>query len=164
VTPGTKFGPYEILAPVGAGGMGEVYRARDCRLRREVALKVLPPEMQNDPARRARFEQEARAIGALNHPGIVTIHDIGNSDGTLFIVTELIDGQSLRQMIEQGPLPLRAALNIGIQVESSGSRIRPHRTSRPETRKYHGDARWPGQDPDFDWQKPMPRQPQRAIP
>src|SRR5208282_3225235 len=92
---GTKLGPYEIVAPLGAGGMGEVYRARDARLKRDVALKILPQAMAHDPARRQRFEQEARAVAALNHPNIVGIYDIGSEDGVLYIVTELVDGEPL---------------------------------------------------------------------
>jgi len=93
---GTKLGPHDILAPIGAGGMGEVYRARDTRLGRDVALKILPDRLANNPDRRAHFETEARAASALNHPGIVTIHDIGNVDGVAYMVTEFIDGASLR--------------------------------------------------------------------
>src|ERR1700679_2326798 len=89
---GTKFGPYEILAPIGAGGMGEVYRARDSRLNRDVALKILPADFAADPVRRRRFEQEARAVAALNHPNIVAIYDVGEN----FLVTELVEGQTLR--------------------------------------------------------------------
>src|SRR6266446_1021566 len=92
---GDKLGPYEILAPLGAGGMGEVYRARDTRLKREVALKILPKAMAHDSARRQRFEQEARAVAALNHPNIVAIYDIGSENGVLYIVTELVDGEPL---------------------------------------------------------------------
>src|SRR6266545_4950576 len=92
---GDKFGPYEILAPIGAGGMGEVYRARDTRLRREVAVKVLPVEVANDPSRCQRFELEARAVAALNHPNIVAIHDVGAENGVFYMVSELVDGESL---------------------------------------------------------------------
>src|ERR1700690_4469663 len=93
---GTKLGPYEIVALIGAGGMGEVYRARDSRLRRDVALKVLPAEVSRDPLRRQRFEREARAVAALNHPNIVAIYDVGEERGVSFIVTELVDGEPLR--------------------------------------------------------------------
>jgi serine/threonine protein kinase len=89
---GSKFGPYEIVAPLGAGGMGEVYRARDGRLGRDVALKILPEGVANDPSRRAHFEQEARAVAALNHPNIVAVYDVG--DG--YMVSELVDGETLR--------------------------------------------------------------------
>src|ERR1700742_945395 len=100
---GSRLGPYEILAPLGAGGMGEVYRARDTRLGREVALKVLPPGLSEDVSRRARFEQEARAVAALNHPNIVAVYDVG--DG--YIVSELVTGDTLTAMLEHGPLPVR---------------------------------------------------------
>src|SRR5882757_6248423 len=89
---GTHLGPYEIVAPLGAGGMGEVYRARDSRLGRDVALKILPVEVANDPSRRQRFELEARAVAALNHPNIVAIYDVGEG----YIVSELVDGEPLR--------------------------------------------------------------------
>jgi Tol biopolymer transport system component len=108
---GDRLGPYEILAPIGAGAMGEVYRARDARLRREVALKILPAEVAGDSARRQRFEQEARAVAALNHPNIVAIYDVGEKDGVLFLVTELVEGRNL-----QGPLPLEAALKAAAQI------------------------------------------------
>jgi len=110
---GDKLGPYEILSPISAGGMGEVYKARDTRLGRNVALKILPDRLANDPDRRARFETEARAASALNHPGIVTIHDIGNVDGVAYIVTEFIDGASLRQSRPEG---LRRQLDIAAQI------------------------------------------------
>src|SRR5690242_11763673 len=92
LNPGTRLGPYEIFAPLGAGGMGEVYRAHDIRLARDVALKILPSELAADPSRRARFEQEARAVAALNHPNIVAVYDVG--DG--YMVSELVDGETLR--------------------------------------------------------------------
>jgi len=101
---GTRLGPYEILAPLGAGGMGEVYRARDTRLKREVALKILPREFATDAVRRQRFESEARTVAALNHPNIIAIYDVGSEDGTPYIVSELIDGQPLlRQPTNTAP-------------------------------------------------------------
>jgi eukaryotic-like serine/threonine-protein kinase len=114
--PATRFGPYEIVGPLGAGGMGEVYRARDTRLGREVALKVLPAEVSGDPARRARFEQEARAAAALNHPNIVGTHDVGDQDGVFYIVSELVPGDTLSALIEQGPLPTKKLLDIAVQL------------------------------------------------
>ena len=93
---GTRLGPYEILASIGAGGMGKVYRARDTRLGRDVALKVLPSDAAGDPSLRKRFEMEARAIAALNHKNIVAVYDVGTADGVAYIVSELIDGDSLR--------------------------------------------------------------------
>ena len=108
---GTRFGPYEILTLIGAGGMGEVYRVRDTRLKREVALKILPEDVAGDTARRHRFEAEARAIAALNHPNIIAIHDVGEQNGALYIVTELIDGEPLR-----GAFSLRKVLDYAIQT------------------------------------------------
>ena len=96
LTPGARLGPYEIVSPAGAGGMGEVYRARDTRLDRTVALKVLPPDLTNDPAARQRFEREARAVAALSHPHICTLHDIGQQDGTDFLVMEYWTGRHSR--------------------------------------------------------------------
>src|ERR1700747_1279351 len=105
LTSGSKLGPYEILAPLGAGGMGEVYRARDTRLKREVAVKVLSAAMASDADRRKRFEQEARSASALNHSNIVTIYDIGATDETVYIAMELVDGRTLRELVHGGPLP-----------------------------------------------------------
>ncbi|MGO9254943.1 MAG: protein kinase domain-containing protein [Bryobacteraceae bacterium] len=93
LAPGTTLGPYEILAPLGAGGMGEVYRARDTRLARDVALKTLPAEFARDPSRRQRFAQEARAVAALNHPNIVAVYDVGAEGDIAYMVTELVDGE-----------------------------------------------------------------------
>src|SRR5512147_1485248 len=103
---GTRLGPYEVLAPLGAGGMGEVYRARDTRLGREVALKVLPESLAADRERLARFEQEARSASALNHPNIVTIHEIGRGGETTFVAMELVDGKTLRELVASGPMPV----------------------------------------------------------
>lgn len=113
---GTKLGPYEILSPLGAGGMGEVYRARDTRLARDVAIKVLPTAFASDAERLRRFEQEARAAGALNHPNVLTLYDIGTHDGTPFLVTEMLEGETLGERLRAGPLPLRKALEIAIQA------------------------------------------------
>jgi hypothetical protein len=113
---GTKLGPYEILTPLGAGGMGEVYRARDTRLGREVALKILPPSFTSDADRLRRFEQEARAVAALNHPNILAIHDIGEEGGAPFIVSELLEGTSLRSELEGGALSSRKAAEYAVQI------------------------------------------------
>ena len=113
---GTKLRPYEIVGAIGAGGMGEVYRARDTRLGREVAVKVLPASFASDPDRLRRFEQEARAVAALNHPNILAIHDIGTHEGTPFLVTELLEGQTLRECLGEGALPLRKAIDIAVQA------------------------------------------------
>ncbi len=114
--PGERLGPYEIVSPLGAGGMGEVYRARDSRLDREVAVKILPREMAADPERLRRFEVEARAVGQLNHPGLLTLHDLGEHDGQPYLVTELLEGRSLREVLEHGALAPRKALELAAQV------------------------------------------------
>lgn len=114
--PGTKLGPYEIVAPLGAGGMGEVYRARDLRLGREVAVKVLPAGCSTDPERLRRFEQEARATAALNHPNILAVFDIGRQDDCPYIVSELLEGESLRARLHSGPLPARKAIEYALQI------------------------------------------------
>src|SRR5438876_6544479 len=107
LSPGTKLGPYEVVAPLGAGGMGEVYRARDARLERDVAVKILPQHLSSDPDLKARFEREARSISALSHPHICHLYDIGSQDGTDYLVMELLQGQTLAQRLERGPLPLK---------------------------------------------------------
>ena len=114
LTSGTKLGPYEIVAPLGAGGMGEVYRARDARLGRDVAIKVLPEALAKDADRLRRFEQEARTIAALNHPNIMGIHDIGAHDGAPFLVSECLEGQTLREKLKSGPLPMRLAIEYAL--------------------------------------------------
>jgi TolB-like protein/Flp pilus assembly protein TadD len=113
---GTLLGPYEIVALVGAGGMGEVYRARDERIGRDVAIKVLPPEFATDRERLRRFEQEARAAGALDHPNILAVHDVGTHEGSPFIVSELLEGETLGTRLRSGPLPVRKAVEIGVQI------------------------------------------------
>jgi len=113
---GARLGPYEILAPIGAGGMGEVYRAKDPRLGRDVAIKVLPPTFSQDADRLRRFEQEARAAGVLNHPNITSVYDIGSADGAPYIVTELLEGETLRQRISTGPVPPRKAIDYAVQI------------------------------------------------
>src|SRR5215475_5276415 len=112
LTVGTRLGPYEISAPVGAGGMGEVYRARDARLGRDVAVKVLPEGVASDGERLARFRREAQAIAALNDPHILSIFDVGSERGTAYVVTELLSGRTLRDRLESGGLSRREAGNI----------------------------------------------------
>jgi len=112
----SRIGPYEILGPLGAGGMGEVYRARDARLSRDVALKILSSKFSSDPKLCARFEQEARTAGSLNHPNIVTIFDIGRENEVVYIVSELVEGESLRALMRRGPLPVRKVLEIAVQI------------------------------------------------
>jgi serine/threonine protein kinase/Tol biopolymer transport system component len=113
---GSKLGPYEIVAPLGAGGMGEVFRARDTRLGRDVAIKVLPQKFSDRPELRERFEREARTISALNHARICTIYDVGHQDELQFLVMELLEGQTLAERIQKGPLPLRDTLRIGMEI------------------------------------------------
>src|SRR5467141_4628747 len=116
LTSGTRLGPYEILAPLGAGGMGEVYRARDTRLDRTVAIKILPPHLSEDPILRQRFEREAKAISSLNHPHICVLYDVGKQDGIQFLVMECVEGETLAKRLEKGPLPLEQALKYGMQI------------------------------------------------
>ena len=113
---GTRLGPYEILSPLGAGGMGEVYRARDTRLEREVAVKVLPSALASDPERLKRFEREARSASSLNHPNIVTIYDIGSTGSVSYIAMELVNGEPLRTLLTEGALPTRLLLQLGTQI------------------------------------------------
>jgi Tol biopolymer transport system component len=116
LAPGTRLGVYELVGQIGAGGMGEVYRARDPRLGRDVAIKVLPAAFAADPGRLQRFEQEARAAAALNHPNILAVHDIGQHDGAPFIVSELLEGETLRERLHGGALPVRKAIEYGVQI------------------------------------------------
>ncbi len=136
IAAGTRLGQYEIVSRLGAGGMGEVYRARDTRLGRDVALKALSGEMSRDPVRLSRFEMEARSASALNHPNIVTIHEIGRSAATPFIVMELVEGRTLRDLLYAGALPVRKALNLAAQLadalaQAHGAGI-VHRDLKPE--------------------------------
>src|SRR5216684_3673405 len=116
LTSGTRLGPYEILAPLGAGGMGEVYRARDTRLDRTVAIKILPPHLSEDPILRQRFEREAKAISSLNHPHICVLYDVGKQEGMQFLVMECVEGETLAKRLEKGPLPLEQVLKYGMQI------------------------------------------------
>jgi serine/threonine protein kinase len=133
---GTRLGPFEILAPIGAGGMGEVYRARDTRLGREVAVKVLSADFAADADRRKRFEQEARSASALNHANIVTIHEIGSSDSTIFIAMELVDGKTLRELLLAGSIPIRRMLDLSYQMADGLAKAHAagivHRDLKPE--------------------------------
>src|SRR5271170_2042971 len=113
---GSKLGPYEIQSPLGAGGMGEVYRAKDTRLGRTVAIKVLPSHLSSNTDLKQRFEREARAISSLNHPHICTLHDVGHQDGVDFLVMEYLEGETLAQRLKKGPLPLKETLKIGIEI------------------------------------------------
>ena len=136
LAPGARLGPYEVVDLLGAGGMGEVYRARDTRIGREVALKILPAPLAGDPERQRRFEQEARAAGRLNHPNILTLHDVGVHDGWPYLVTELLEGESLRKRLECERLPRRAAAEWAVQVARGLSEAHEkgivHRDLKPE--------------------------------
>src|SRR5580693_8538128 len=116
LTSGARLGPYEIVSPLGAGGMGEVYRARDTRLKREVAIKVLPPAFSLDGDRLRRFEQEALATAALNHPNILAVFDIGTHDGSPYVVSELLEGETLRERLRGGAIVVRKTLDYGLQI------------------------------------------------
>ncbi len=116
LTAGTKIGPYEIVSPLGAGGMGEVYRARDPRLGREVAIKVLPSSLSADPGRLQRFEQEARSASALNHPNILVVYDVGTDNGVPYLVTELLEGETLRERLRDSALSLRKGSELAEQI------------------------------------------------
>ena len=135
LTPGDKLGPYEILSPLGAGGMGEVYKARDTRLDRSVAVKVLPGHIAKREDLRVRFEREARAVASLNHPNICTLHDIGNQDGVIYMVMELMEGETLAARIEKGPIPLEQALLYAAQIADALDRAHragvTHRDVKP---------------------------------
>jgi eukaryotic-like serine/threonine-protein kinase len=119
LTRGTRLGPYEILAPLGAGGMGEVYRARDTRLGRDVAVKIVPQHLSAHPEARARFEREARAVSSLNHPHICTLHDVGREGDIDYLVMELIEGETLADRLGRGPLPLPDVLKVGAQIAAA---------------------------------------------
>ena len=111
-----SLGPYEILSPLGAGGMGEVYRARDRKLDRDVAIKVLPDSVAKDPKALARFEREAKAVAALSHPNILAIFDFGTQDGIAYAVTELLEGETLRGKLDTGPIAQRQAIDYALQI------------------------------------------------
>src|SRR6202162_2487783 len=116
LSPGTRLGPYEILAPIGAGGMGEVYKARDKKLDRDVAVKVLPQSVAADPDTLARFEREAKAVAALSHPNILTIYDVGTQGEICYAVTELLEGETLAARLAPAPVPWPAAVEIAMAV------------------------------------------------
>src|SRR5271169_7236118 len=116
LTSGTKLGPYEIVSPLGAGGMGEVYRARDTRPDPTLAIKILPSHLSDNAEAKQRFEREARTISSLNHPNICTLHDIGHQDGIDFLVMEFLEGETLQRKLLRGPLPLKQALDYASQI------------------------------------------------
>ncbi|HEY6222007.1 MAG TPA: serine/threonine-protein kinase, partial [Candidatus Eisenbacteria bacterium] len=133
---GSRLGPYEVVSPIGAGGMGEVYRAVDTRLGRSVAVKILPENLSSQPERLRRFEKEARAASSLNHPNIVTIYDIGTFDSLSYIAMELVEGKSVRELIMTGPVPLRRLFSIGAQLSNGLAKAHEagivHRDLKPE--------------------------------
>src|SRR5262245_7704581 len=133
---GVRLGPYEILGPLGAGGMGEVYRARDSRLNRDVAIKILPPSVADNPEALARFERESHAVAALSHPNILTIYDVGQSSGHPYSVMELLEGETLGTRIAQGPMPVRKAVDIAAQIArglaAAHDKQIAHRDLKPE--------------------------------
>ena len=149
VTPGTRLGPYEILTPLGAGGMGEVYKAKDLKLGREVAIKVLREDLVSGPERLRRFEQEARSASSLNHPNIVHIYDIGEQDSTRFIAMEYVERKTVREVLAAGSLPTKKLLQVAAQIADGLAKAHSagivHRDLKPEN--LHGDERWVREDP-----------------
>src|SRR5919109_1518694 len=141
---GSRLGAYEVGAPLGAGGMGEVYRARDTRLNRDVAIKVLPERCATDPERLARFQREAQVLASLNHPHIGGIHGLEEADGVLALVLELVEGPTLADRIAQGPLPLQEASTIAIQIadalEAAHAQGIVHRDLKPGNVKIRPDG------------------------
>ncbi len=136
LAPGARLGPYEVIEPLGAGGMGQVWKARDPRLGRDVAIKIIAHERSDDVTLQSRFEREARALSALNHPNIVCVYDVGEQDGAQFIVSELVHGESLRQTISRGPLPFDRLLSIATQIAGALTTAHAagivHRDLKPE--------------------------------
>jgi eukaryotic-like serine/threonine-protein kinase len=136
VAAGTRLGHYEILSPLGKGGMGEVWRARDSRLGRDVAVKILPASFAADADRLRRSEQEARAASSLNHPNILTVYDVGTNDGSPYLVMELLDGEELRQQLNDGPMAVRKAVDYARQIASGLAAAHEkgivHRDLKPE--------------------------------
>jgi hypothetical protein len=136
LSPGTRLGSYEIVAPLGAGGMGDVYRARDVRLDRSVAIKILPAEFSADRDRLRRFEQETRSASALNHPNIVTVYELGQDGSSHYLAMELVEGKTLRELLASGPLPIRKAIEIAAQAAEGLAKAHEadiaHRDLKPE--------------------------------
>jgi serine/threonine protein kinase len=116
LTSGARLGPYEILSPLGAGGMGEVYKARDTRLDRTVAIKILPTHLSADPEFKQRFEREARSVSSLNHPNICQLFDVGRQDGVDFLIMEFLDGETLAERVRRSAMPLPALLKVGMTI------------------------------------------------
>src|SRR6266496_6360742 len=145
LTSGTKLGPYEIQTPLGAGGMCEVYRARDTRLGRDVAVKILPESFARESDRLNRFEQEARAVAALNHPNILSVFDTGQNNGSPFLVSELLEGETLRAVLDRGATPQRKTIDYGVQIAQGLAAAHEkgvvHRDLKPENIFVNKDAR-----------------------
>ena len=139
LTPGVRLGPFEILSSLGEGGMGAVYRARDTKLNRDVAIKVLLPSVANDPERLGRFQREAQVLASLNHPHIAAIYGLEDADGTKALVLELVEGPTLADRIAQGPIPLDEALPIARQIaEALEAAHEQGHHSRSEAREHQG--------------------------
>ena len=157
ISAGTRLGPYEVLSALGAGGMGEVYRARDIKLRRDVAIKILPELVAADPDRLARFEREAQVLASLNHPNIAAIYGLEEADGVRALVLELVEGPTLADRIAQGPIPLDEALPIAKQIaealEAAHERGVIHRDLKPA----NTNMPWRGAPP------PRARRPRRRA-
>src|SRR5262245_20026641 len=136
ITTGAQLGPYTVISPLGAGGMGEVWLAEDARLNRKVAIKVLPDSFATDADRLRRFEQEAHATSSLNHPNILTVHDIGNYEGSPYLVSELLEGEVLRAQLNGGPLPVQKAVEYAQQIAAGLAAAHEkgivHRDLKPE--------------------------------
>jgi serine/threonine protein kinase len=135
LSPGVRLGPYEVTGPIGAGGMGEVYKARDTRLDRTVAIKVLPAQFAADPLFRERFEREAKAISQLSHPHICTLHDVGREDGIDYLVMEYLEGQSLAHRLYKGALPLDQALRYAVQIADALDKAVSERSNAATTER-----------------------------
>ena len=144
ITSGSLVGPYEIVAPIGRGAMGEVWRARDARLGRDVAIKALPEELRRDPERRSRFEREARVLAALNHPNVGAIYGLEEQDGSTYLVLELVEGETLAEKLLSGPLPIADALSVAVQVaaglEAAHDADIVHRDLKPANVKVRPDG------------------------
>src|ERR1051325_2253547 len=145
IAAGTRIGPYEVIGLLGEGGMGQVYRARDPRLGRDIAIKVLTQDSAHDADAIGRFEREARAVAALSHPNILAIHDFGDHDGTFFVVTELLEGRTLRKRIDESPLNLRKAGDGGAEtgggLAAAHAKAIVHRDLKPENIFLTADGR-----------------------
>ena len=159
LAPGDRLGPYEIVTRIGAGGMGEVWRARDTRLGRDVAIKILTRTGSSDADRIRRFEVEMKAVGRLSHPNVLAVYDVGSHDGVPYLVTELLEGETLRDRIERGPLPARTVATTAVDVAAGPRRRarRRRRPPRPQARERLPDAGREGEAPRL-----RPRQARRA--